>query len=143
MKNTLPDLPRVLNKREASFGIQFRRYLEKNPMPSSAFELKATTKKSIPFSCLKDHQISYLLSTKKKSGLLWKIADDSKGIKCFDYFYLRNAYAFVVIKYPSSFHIIDVETFILEKGRSKRKSLTEDRAKAISTVSVAIGKTAR
>lgn len=123
-------------KREAAFTVLFRHWLRANPMASSAFELKQTTTSSIPFDAVQPHQLDALLAVKTKGGLLYKAPDDSAGVKPFDLFYLSNAYAWVVIKYPAVFHMIAVETFILEKKRSKRKSLTQQRASEISTISV-------
>jgi len=104
-------------------------------MPSSAFELKQCSG-SLPFSAVAEHQVDALLAVKSDSGLLYKAPDDSRSVKPFDLFYMRGAYAYVVIKYPRSFQIISIDTFLLEKGRSKRKSLTEARAKEISVISV-------
>lgn len=131
----LPSLPKTLKKKEANFGIRFRKWLEENPRISSAFELKQCGT-SFAFNDLKDHQIAALLLVKSDKGLLWKIADDSRGVKPFDMFYLRDAPAYVVIKYVHSFSLIDIDTFLLEKKRSKRRSLTEVRAKLISNLTV-------
>ena len=120
-----------MQKREASFTIQFRHWLKANPMASSSFELKQTTTDSIPFNVVKEHQLDALLACRYE-GLLYKIPDDSMGIKPFDLVYLRNAYSWVVIKYPDCFVIIDSEVFKLEMERSKRKSLTSSRAKEIA-----------
>lgn len=122
-------------KKEANFTLRFRHWLKANPMPSAAFELKQCSG-SLPFSALADHQVDALLAVKSDTGLLYKAPDDSRSVKPFDLFYLRNTYAYVVIKYPRSFHIISIDTFLLEKKRSKRKSLTESRARDISVISV-------
>ncbi len=125
-----------MKKREADFTILFRHWLKANPMYSGAFELKQTTKNCLPFSDVKEHQLDALLAVKSKHGLLYKAPDDSRGVKPFDLFYLRNAFAYVVIKFPKSFHIIDAEMFKDEQKISKRKSLTEIRAFQISIKSV-------
>lgn len=127
-----------MKKREADFGTLFRHWLKANSEHffSAAFELKQTTGDSIPFSSVAEHQLDALQATRTPNGLLYKAPDDSRGVKPFDYFYLKNAPSFVVIKYPKHFEIINVETFMLEKGRSKRKSLTSARARAISVASV-------
>lgn len=127
-----------MQKREANFTLRFRAWLKANPMPSSAFELKQSVTNSLPFGAVQEHQRDALLACKTKGGLLYKAPDDSRGIKPFDLFLLSNSYAWVVIRYPHSFHLIDIDTFLLEEKRSTRKSLTEDRAQAISTVSVKI-----
>ncbi len=106
-------------------------------MPCAAFEIKQC-QTSLPFVAVAEHQIDALLAVKSKQGLLYKAPDDSRSVKPFDLFYMRSALAYVVIKYPSYFHIIDVDTFLLEKQRSKRKSLTQQRAGEIAVISVRV-----
>ena len=134
--NTLPELPKQRKKKEANFGLIFRAWIEKNPQISGAFELKQC-EKSLPFSDVKDHQIASLRAVAGK-GLLWKIADDSRGIKPFDYFYFRKAKAYIVIKFSDMFCLIDVNNFVLESFRDGRKSLTSERAKEIAEICVKI-----
>jgi hypothetical protein len=125
-----------MSKKEANFTILFRHWLKANPMYSGAFELKQTIN-ALPFSDVKDHQIEALMAVKSSKGLLHKISDETRGIKPFDMFYLINADAFVVIKYPSFFVLIDPEDFVLERDiLSKRKSLTGKRAKEIASLTV-------
>ncbi len=120
-------------KRESKFTTLFRHWLMANPMWSAAFELKQTTTDSIPFSDVKEHQIDALLAVSEGvKGLLYKAPDDSRGIKPCDLLYLRNADAYVVIKYPNGFVLIDVDNFVKESKKSKRRSLTWDRAKQIA-----------
>lgn len=125
-----------MKKREAQFTLLFRHYLKANPMFSAVFELKQTTTNSIAFNVVKEHQINALRSVASNAGFLYKIPDDSIGAKPFDLVYYLNAPAYVVIKYPSCFVFIGIETFLLERDRSKRKSLIEDRAKEISIKTV-------
>jgi hypothetical protein len=121
-------------KREAQFTELFRHWINKYPPDRpTAYELKQTTTDSIPFSDVKEHQIDALMAVKwGDKGLLYKAPDDSRGIKPFDLFYMKGCPAFIVIKYPKLFVLIDIETFIEEKKRSKRKSLTVDRAVEIA-----------
>lgn len=125
-------------KREANFTIKFRHWLKANAdsMPSAAFEVKQTTGVSIPFDSVKEHQIDALQAVKSSKGLIHKISDETRSYNPFDVFFLRNAPAFVVLKFPKAFHLIDVDTFCMERDRSKRKSITSIRAKEISTVTV-------
>lgn len=118
---------------ESKFGVLFRHWLKANPRFSCAFELKQTSGTSIPFSCLEEHQALYLQAIKSNKGTLIRV-QGTNGEP--DYIYLRNCPASIVIKYPTEFSIIDIDTFLLEKGRSKRKSLTLSRAKELSTVTV-------
>lgn len=131
--NILPELPRVLNKREANFSLKFREWIEKNPRFSCTLEIKQTTTDSIPFSDVGESQLAYGLRIKSDEGVLIRVIGTNGEP---DYIWCRNMPAFIVIKYPKGFVLIDVETFILEKNRSKRKSLTWDRAKDICTIDV-------
>ncbi len=131
----LPPLPKQIKKREADFGVRLRRWLRDNPMFSCAFELKQTQGPSIPFIALEENQRIYLRAIKSPAGELLRV----QGVNGEpDYIWLRNFPACVVIRYPHSFHLIDIDTFLLEEKRSTRKSLTAERAQAISTVSVKI-----
>ena len=124
-----------MKKREADFGKQFRAWVRaQKDLPSAAFELKQTTIDYISFSALQDHQEAALLAA-TSSGLLYKAPDDSRGVKPFDFFYLKRTPAFVVIKYPKGFEGITIENFIAEREKSNRKSLTHDRARLISSFS--------
>jgi len=125
-----------MKKREADFGRLFRHWLKTTAMISAAFELKQTISNSLPFSDVQEHQIDALSAAASRTGILFKIPDDSRGVKPFDFFYLRHSLAFVVIKYPRFFCLIELEAFLREKEISKRKSLTSERAKAISYISV-------
>lgn len=122
-------------KREAKFTSVFRHWLRANPMHSAAFELKQTTSFSLPFGTVQEHQLDGLLAA-KGTGLLYKAPDDSRGIKPCDLLYLREAEAYVVIKYPSFFVLITVDNFIFEKESSPRRSLTTVRAREIASVIV-------
>jgi len=114
-------------KREAKFTLLFRHWLKANPMDSACFELKQT-ERSLPFSTVKEHQVNALLAAKSEQGLLYKVGDDSRGVKPCDLVYFRQAYAYVVIKYSKCWVIIDIDDFVEEKKRSRRKSLLCSRA---------------
>ena len=119
----------AMKNRESSFGTLFRHWILANPPKlSGTYELKQTTTDSIPFSCLEDHQIDASMTVKwGKKGYL--IRNESGTVGSPDFSYYKNAPAYIVIKYPLGFVIIDIETFTEEKKRSvKRKSLTWDRA---------------
>lgn len=131
--NGLPKLPRIKKQKEAVFGVQFRKWLKDNPMISCSFELKQTATNSIPFSCFKDEQIAFSENIRSKKGILIRV-QGMNGEP--DYVYLKDAPAFIVIKYPHKFFIISTRTFLLEKKRSKRKSLTAKRADELSTITV-------
>lgn len=129
----LPDLPKQIIKGEAKFGIELRRWIEKNKIQSCPLEIKRTMVTSIPFSCVSAEQVAFLLSAKSDKGILIRVTGTGGEP---DYAYYRKAPARVVIRYPHSFHIIDIEAFLAEKKRSKRHSLTESKARELSTWSV-------
>lgn len=133
---TLPELPKQLKKRESALGLKLRQWVE-NATGSCVFELKQTTEPSILFDCVGPQQIAHLMSAKSHEGILMK-NQDKNGFP--DYSYHRHSPAWVVIRYPRSFYVIDIEAFLMEKKRSKRKSLTSKRADQISTWSVALYK---
>lgn len=126
-----------MKKREADFTLLFRHWLKAERVggiSSAAFELKQTTSNSLPYDAVKDHQIDALLASKSSKGFLYKAPDDSRGIKPFDMFFLKRAGAYVVIKYPDFFCIIEVDAFIYSKDMSDRKSLTAAEARKIADV---------
>jgi len=75
-----------------------------------AWELKQTTTESLPFISVVPHQITALEIVKGS----------------------------VVIRYPQFFCLIPIDIFIQESKRSKRRSLTSERAKEIATLVVKI-----
>jgi penicillin-binding protein-related factor A (putative recombinase) len=120
-----------MQKREAEFGLLFRHYLKAHPMASAGFELKQTTENSLPFSAVPEHQVAALRAA-KTTGILYKAPDDSRGAKPFDYFYIRGACAYVVIRFPDEFHFIDIDDFVAFKNASKRKSITCEESRRLS-----------
>lgn len=130
-----------MKTREADFTLLFRHWLRANPMSSAVFELKYSPTQAFPFNgsaAVKPHQIDALLASQTKGGLLYKAPDDSRGIKPCDLLLISNAIGYVVICYPKEFHIISIESYLLEKDTSIRRSLTNERAREIASVSVDI-----
>ncbi len=122
-------------KREAKWNTVFNHWIKEKYKRTACFELKQTETGNIPFSSVKDHQVQALLAASDK-GLVFKIPDGSFIQSPFDTFSLFNVPAFVVIKYPESFELITINNFVFERDKSTRKSLTYERAKAISTYSI-------
>ena len=83
------------------------------------------------------HQKDALYGVKHRS-LAYKIPDDSRNYKPFDCFFIKNAPAYVVVMFyergQKEFVMIDIDVFLEEERKSKRKSLTEERAKQIGEV---------
>lgn len=130
---TLPTLPRQNKSKEADFGLQFRKWWNTTKMLGT-FELKHTRgKPSIAFSELHDEQI-VIGTLAHGKGTLLRISAGTIGSP--DYIGLHDFPVFIVVKYTKHFYIISLSTLLLERDRSKRKSLTEDRARAISIIEV-------
>jgi len=135
-------------KNEAQMQTLFNNWLAKThwdwlpgDQVSAVFELKfvhTEKHKSIPFGNVQTHQMRGLrLATK---ALIYKIPDGfAGGKKPFDSFIIREASAYVVLMFykprkPKEFILIDIYDFTEAKKTSKRKSLTEEMAKAIGKV---------
>lgn len=132
MKETkLPELPKMIKKKEAEFGIKLRAWMEKEKRFSCAIETKYTPGNSIRFSCVEPKQLVYGMAMKSDKGVMVRI-QGSNGEP--DYMWCRNMPAYIGIKYPDGFVLIDVETFIMERDRSKEKSLSWQRARDIAIV---------
>lgn len=122
-------------KREANFQTYFSHWLKNVYKHTGAFELKQTST-SLPFSVVEKHQLDALLQV-KNGTFVFKIPDVGYQ-NPWDCFCLSGERAFIVIKFKSCFVLIDPETWQLESRRSKRRSLTESRAKEISNLTVII-----
>lgn len=121
-------------KREANFQTTFNHYLKSVHKKTGAFELKQTKTNSIAFDLVVPHQEQALLNV-KNGTFVYKIPD--MGFQNpFDCFCMVNEDAFVVIKYPDFFCMIDINDWVQEKKISDRKSLTSTRAKEIATIVV-------
>ncbi len=123
-----------MKKREANFNTTFNHWLKEVYRKTACFELKQTQTDSLPFSALQDHQAQSLLQARWET-FVFKIPDAGYQ-NPFDCFSLCGVPAYVVIKYPDFFCLIDIETFQLESSKSKRRSLTAVRAKEIATIVV-------
>ena len=101
-----------------------------------AVELKICKGLSLPFSAVVEHQVR-ALKIAKHGVLRYKIPDCGYQ-NPFDIIVLAKVPAFVVIVFykprkPIEFLFIDIDVFMQEKEISKRKSLTEETAKKLST----------
>lgn len=133
----LPELPTKHNKPEATFGEQLVKYVSKLQEPfftySCKIEIKQTTNNVFYFKQLEDLQVLKLQKIKHE-GVLIRITEATSngthGIPDYDWVYKQPAY--VGIKYDKSWCFIDIDTFVLERDRSKKKSMTEERACELS-----------
>lgn len=123
----LPDLPKQNKQHEASFSVIFEKWFDPKKFESCSIELKDTRGANV-FNMKEWKNKQRIHATKNKSdkGNLIRTAIGSTGMG--DLHFLRNAYAYVVIKYPKAFYIIDADDLIAHKG----KSLKEVDAEAIA-----------
>lgn len=127
-------LPKQIKRVEADFGLELRKHIDKMRDPifttTTWLELKDSHgKDSIPFSAVEDVQIAEGLKT-KRIGSLVRVTVGTTGTQ--DYIWRYKDPSYIVIRYPTSWCFIDIETFVNEKARSVRKSLTKTRAQEIS-----------
>lgn len=101
---------------------------------SAAIEVKITKSKSLPFNKVLEHQVAALLLS-KHGTFNYKIADTGYDKKPFDMFILNQSKAFIAIMFYTrgcrTIYLIDIDVWCHETKTSKRKSLTEKRAKEI------------
>jgi hypothetical protein len=123
-----------MNKIEAAFTTNtIEPYLNKNPM-NAPWEVKHSRgAKFIPFSAVKDHQVTKLHNA-RCSFLNYKISDDSRGQKPFDgVSYFKSPEAYLIFVYPDMWCFIDILVFEQEERTSTRRSISQDRAREIAT----------
>lgn len=123
--------------KERDFQSRFSKWLKYKHSRNAVFELKLTHEPSIPFSEVKPHQRDNLRSA-KHGHIIYKIPDDTFSQKPFDAFALYGVEAWVVVMFNTArgvkhFYMIDIDAWIAEEQRSKRRSLTEEQAAAIGT----------
>ncbi len=124
---------KCMKNKESQFGAVLRHWLRANPQESCTIEIKQTETDSIPFSSVKQHQLNYSMAITSDNGVLIRVQGGNGEP---DYVYLRKLKAYIGIKYPAGFVLIDNIVFMKEKELSKRKSLTWDRAKKIADIIV-------
>jgi len=112
--------------KEKDFQIDFNKWLKSSYKESGVFELKRTKTNSLPFSSVVLHQEQALWHTKNRK-LVYKIPDVGYQ-NPYDCVCLSGLPAFVVIRYPEFFCLIDIDDWLNEKNRTDRKSLLSSRA---------------
>ena len=131
----LPDLPKVLKRKEADFiTTTFNKWLVSNHR-TCVCEVKHTKGKDyLNFNEVKPHQIENLLKV-RHATFVYKIRDMGETTP-FDLFCMHEMPAYVVIKYNKGFVGISIDNFVTESKCSKRRSLTWGRALEICVFSV-------
>lgn len=126
----------------------FTRFVKDNrPNASAVFELKLAKGPSLAFNSLAPHQVSALLDAKTEQGVYYRIMDQPwmpdrkysfQKPKPFDCFFVREVEAYVVVCFykprkRKEALFIHIDAWCKEVKDSKRKSLTEARAREISS----------
>ena len=117
---------------EADRTTLFLKFAKARLNESFAFEAKICKTPSLAFDAVQDHQVRNLLQV--KHGIFnYKISDVGYDQKPFDGFQLHRIPAWIVIFWYSKpgdkrMTIIDIDSFIQEREKSDRKSLTFVRA---------------
>lgn len=123
----------MIKRNESKFGILLRHWVFANckDLETSTFEIKQTQGDSIPFNSVEEHQVNFSMAIKhSEKGAFVRIESGTVGAP--DYVYLKKEPAFIAIRFPDFFCIIDIDKWNTEKIINTRKSLTSDRAKAIA-----------
>lgn len=124
-----------MKKHETSFSLIFRSWFRANKkkFDSAVFELK-DTRGSATFNVKewKEEQRDHALACKSDDGNLMRFSSGTTGMP--DYGFYRNAYAYVVIRYPKAFYIIDSD----DLAKWQLKSLKESEAEVLSVHKVCL-----
>lgn len=113
--------------------------MSQNRMPVGVWEVKRTTGKSISFTDFADHQILALVKARKQK-FAYKIQDVGVAKKPFDGFSVEKFPAWCILCYPSptppgyTAYAVDVLVWYNERRICGRKSITEERARALGAV---------
>lgn len=132
----LPELPKQNKRKESDFCEVFRKWWEKNKKRISrgSYELKDTRGKNyLSYSEITNEQFNSGMANKSHEGNLIRVINGTPGTG--DFILLKDSYAYVVVRFPKKFFIIDIETLLMERNK-KRKSLTYERALDIAVISV-------
>jgi len=122
-----------MKKREARLTTIFGKYLEISKPPLYGYyELKQTTKESLSFSSVEDHQYQKLKAV-QEHGFRWKHSDVDPRQKAMDYQFTPPLTSYIVIRWKDVFTMITYDEFVHEKNTSSRKSITKDRALQIAS----------
>lgn len=118
---------------EADITPKVFKYIRDTLKRTCAVEVKLARNGSLPFSALAEHQERALLLA-NNACIYHKISDGSGQQTPFDGFVLCGVPAYVAVVYGKTLELITVGNFVFEREKSKRKSLTAERAHELSTV---------
>lgn len=124
--------------REAKFTTKLIRWIKANNIifASGLVEVKVSPNGSYPFSALPDHQI-FAVWLCQESCVVYKIPDVGSGQKPADIMIINKGKGYYIFRFwgdkrgNKEFYLIPIDKLIKEIKNSKRRSLTETRAKEI------------
>jgi hypothetical protein len=123
-----------MRKPEAKWQVLFSQYLREMKSRGTPFdgyfELKQTTKDSLPFSRIEIHQYDGLQAT-EKSGLVWKFSDDDMRQKPCDCESIPPLPSYIVIKFPEAYYAIRIKD-IVRMREEGGISITQEQSKKIA-----------
>lgn len=119
---------------ESKFGILFHEWWAANRelFPRSAsFELKDTRgASSLPFAAVEEHQADFAAAGASDGGALIRVMAGTPGAP--DYVLACCQPTYYAIRFPAFFCLVNWRVFAEESAASGRRSLTEERARAIA-----------
>ena len=121
-----------MTKHEAKWQTVFNKYLRETwPQTAGFYELKYTSTEFFSYKSFEDHQLASLL-VMSNGGLVWKLSDSDPRKKPCDCISIPAMNAYVVIKYPLAFVIIEINTFVSDMDDRGRKLLSYEHAQDIA-----------
>lgn len=98
--DSLPSLPRVIRKKEASITPKVLTWFRENHKGSCAIEIKVAKGNSLPASALAPHQHAALMAA-SRGGIVHKLSDEARRRQPFDAFMLQGVPAYVVVVFTA------------------------------------------
>lgn len=95
----LPNLPRILKKKEASITPRINAFMAQYAPPCCAWEIKTVKGSSCPKKAVLEHQIRALRAVMSPAGVVHKLSDEARRQQPFDAFKIASASAYVVVHY--------------------------------------------
>jgi penicillin-binding protein-related factor A (putative recombinase) len=103
-----------MKKPEARWQTIWNQYLREKRKKGEMYgfyELKYTSKNSLPFSKIEIHQYEGLQATEKE-GLVWKLSDEDRRQKPCDAVCIPPLPSYLVIKFPDAYYIIRIKEIV-------------------------------
>lgn len=127
---SLPELKKVRLHREADFGLEIRKWIEKVRPLNSCLELKTSRGKDrFYFTEISDAQFHHAMKIEGKGDLI-RVASGTIGAP--DYIWLKETDYYFAIDFPQGFTLVRLGAILEE--RKKSASMTFERAEKIAYI---------